>query len=40
MDMDESSAQKLVLGQIIQNMKNQEDDATTKTTESLQGLQD
>lgn len=38
--MDESNAQKLVLAQIIQNMKNQEDDAFTKTSETVKTFQD
>ena len=38
--MDESNAQKLVLAQIIQNMKNQDDAQRTTEQESLQMIQD
>ena len=37
--MDESSAQRLVLAQIIQDMKNQEDASILNTQEQTQLLQ-
>ena len=39
-DVDESNAQKLVLAQIIQNMKNQEDAQRTTDEEQLKMTQD
>ena len=39
-DVDESNAQKLVLAQIIQNMKNQEDAQRTTDEEQLKMIQD